>query len=58
MAESLWECRQDPNDLTLSWIERGTGEDTETFLSVPLPYDDACKVEGLLEELAELKRGE
>ena len=39
----------------LSYIERGTGEDAVRFLSVPIPYDDAEKVEALLAEIERLR---
>lgn len=44
-----WECRQDNVDPVMSWIERGVGEDCERFLDVPINYDNACRIERLLE---------
>lgn len=44
-----WECRSLSDEGDLSYIEAGTGEHTSRFLSVPLPYLDACKVEYLID---------
>ena len=46
----MWETREAPNGL--SFVERGTGEQTERFINYPLPYENACKIEALLAENA------
>lgn len=52
VAEALqhadWEARES-DEPALSYVERGTGNLCERFLSVPVPYLDACKIEALLD---------
>lgn len=49
LCQRDWECRDDGSERGLSYIERGIGENCQRFLSQPLPYLDACKVEALLD---------